>query len=45
MILPDGEIVMQALDHVITFNPSKMNTLNDSARYEIYPKLIRLMVN
>lgn len=45
MILPDGEIVMQALDHVIAFNPSKMKTLDDSVRFKIYPKLIRLMVN
>lgn len=45
MILPDGEVVMQALDHVIAFNPSKMRTLDDSVRFEIYPKLIRLLVN
>ena len=45
MILPDGEIVMQALDHVIAFNPSKMKTLDDSVNFEIYPKLIRLLVN
>ena len=45
MILPDGEIVMQALDHVIAFNPSNMKTLNDSIKFEIYPKLIRLLVN
>ncbi|MBO4721005.1 MAG: helix-turn-helix domain-containing protein [Prevotella sp.] len=45
MILPDGEIVMQALDHVISFNPSKMITLTDSVKFKIYPKLIRLLVN
>ena len=45
MIQPDGEIVMQALDHVITFNPDKMKTLDDSVQFEIYPKLIRMLVN
>jgi AraC-like DNA-binding protein len=45
MLLPDGEIVMQALDHVIAFNPSKMKTLDDSVKFKIYPKLIRLLVN
>ena len=45
MILEDGTIVMQALDHVLTFNPDKMATLNDSSISDIYPKLIRLYVN
>ena len=45
MILPNGEIVMQALDHVISFNPDEMKTLNDSIKFEIYPKLTRLLVN
>lgn len=43
--LPDGSIVMQMLDHVVEFNPSKMVTLEEGAFNEIYPKLIRLMVN
>ena len=45
MRLPDGSIAMQMLDHVVEFNPSEMTTMNDSAFREIYPKLIRLMVN
>lgn len=45
MVLSDGTVVMQALDHVITFNPSKMSTISDSVSSEIYPKLIRLFVN
>ena len=45
MLMPNGEIVMQALDHVIAFNPNEMQTLNDSVKFEIYPKLTRLLVN
>ena len=43
--LPDGSIVMQTLDHVIKFNPNEMHTLDDRALVEVYPKLVRLMVN
>ena len=45
MLLPDGNVVMQALDHVIAFNPDGMITLTDGSEMEIYPKLIRLFVN
>ena len=45
MILEDGEIVMQALDHVITFNTTHMATTNDKINLSIYPKLVRLFVN
>lgn len=45
MILGDGTIVMQSLDHVLTFNPGKMATLGDSVLSEIFPKLISLHVN
>ena len=45
LMLPDGEVVIQALDHVVTFNPNHMKTLDDSVRWQIYPKLIRLFVN
>ena len=45
MILDDGTVVMQALDHVLAFNPNKMATLRESAKSDIYPKLIRLFVN
>ena len=43
--LADGTIVMQMLDHVIEFNPSKMRTITDNVSFEIYPKLVRLLVN
>lgn len=43
--LPDGTIVMQMLDHVIEFNPNEMHTLDDRALIDVYPKLVRLMVN
>ena len=45
MLLSDGTVVMQALDHVITFNPEEMKTLTDKVKFEIYPKLIRLFIN
>ena len=43
--LSDGTIAMQMLDHVIEFNPDKMVTITKGVAYDIYPKLIRLMVN
>lgn len=43
--LPDGTITMQMLDHVIEFNPDKMKTIAQGVKYDIYPKLIRVMVN
>ena len=45
MRLADGTIALQMLDHVIEFNPDKMVTISEGVAYEIYPKLIRLMVN
>ena len=44
MKLDDGTIVMQSLDHIVTFHPKKLQSglLSDM---KIYPKLIRLMVN
>ena len=45
MILDDGTIVMQALDHVLAFNPNNMATIRQSNNSDIYPKLIRLYVN
>ena len=43
--LADGTIALQMLDHVVEFNPEKMMTLREGVFKEIYPKLIRLMVN
>ena len=43
--LNDGTIAMQMLDHVIEFNPSNMATITGVVSYDIYPKLVRVMVN
>ena len=45
MMLPNGDVVMQALDHVLVFNPDNMRTLDETVEFELYPKLIRLFVN
>ena len=45
LLLSDGTSAMQMLDHVIEFNPEQMETITERIAYEIYPKLIRLMVN
>lgn len=45
MLLPDGQIAMQSLDHVVLFDPTKMATLDSNYPFKIYPKLIKLYVN
>ena len=45
MCLDDGLVVMQTLDHVLTFSPSEMQTLTEKTHYKIYPKLVKLLVN
>ncbi|MBE6271437.1 MAG: helix-turn-helix domain-containing protein [Prevotella ruminicola] len=45
ILLPDGKIAMQSLDHVVLFDPTKMATLDNDYPFKIYPKLIKLMVN
>ena len=45
MLLADGSVAMQMLDHVIEFNPDKMVTIAGHVNYDIYPKLVRVMVN
>ena len=42
--LNDGTIVMQSLDHIVTFNPHHFHT-DSLSRMVLYPKLIRLTVN
>ena len=44
MRLSDGTIVMQALDHVVEFNPLKMTTMK-SNNMLLHPKFVRLQVN
>lgn len=43
--LDDGTIALQMLDHVIEFNPDRMRTIVEGVSYDIYPKLIKLLVN
>ena len=44
-MLDDGTIIMQAIDHVICFNPDDLEEVNTPHPYKLFPKLIRLMVN
>ena len=43
--LDDGTIVMQSLDHVVTFNPRSMATLKAMLDLPMYPKLTSMLVN
>lgn len=43
--LQDGTIVMQSIDHVVTFNPKNFKLLSHEETFLLYPKLTRLMVN
>ena len=45
MKLPTGEIVMQALDHVVSFNPKDFLPIFNQEPYVMYPKLSKLLVN
>ena len=44
MRLSDGTIVMQALDHVVSFNPMKMSIMEGN-NILLHPKFVRLQVN
>lgn len=44
-MLDDGTIIMQAIDHVVRFNPDDLEEVNTPHPYKLFPKLIRLMVN
>lgn len=43
--LADGTIVMQALDHVVTFNPKDFGQMIPEEPYQMFPKLTGLRVN
>lgn len=44
MRLADGTVVMQSLDHMVTFNPASFH--HDAFKdFKFYPKLVGLMVN
>ena len=45
MLLPDSQIVMQTIDHVLIFNPENFDFVNKPQPYSLLPKLSRLMVN
>ncbi|MBR1410185.1 MAG: helix-turn-helix domain-containing protein [Prevotella sp.] len=45
MRLSDGRIVMQSLDHVLEFDPKALVMASGNYSFDIYPKLVRLMVN
>lgn len=45
LCLSNGDIAMQSLDHVVTFNPDRMSKASGSQSFELYPKLIRMMIN
>lgn len=45
MLLPDGQIIMQAIDHVIAFNPDDLKDTNTPRPYKLFPKLVNLRVN
>lgn len=43
--LDDGRIVMQALDHMMVFQPADFMTLDKRYASKLYPKLVKIMVN
>lgn len=43
--LPSGEIVMQAIDHVVKFNPKNFVSLFEQEPYQMHLKLTKLLVN
>lgn len=45
LLLPDSQIVMQTIDHVLLFRPSSIKYVNTPQHYKLFPKLARLMVN
>ena len=45
LCLDDGTIIMQALDHVISFHPKDFEQVNGRKPFKLYPKLVKLMVN
>ena len=45
MCLDDGTIVMQAIDHVVSFHPDQFGSVNGKDSIKLFPKLIRILVN
>ena len=45
MKLPNGQIIMQSLDHVVMFDPVNFQHFFNMDAYVMYPKLSKLLVN
>lgn len=45
MMLPDSQIVMQGIDHVVVFRPEDLEEVNTPHNYKLFPKLTKIMVN
>ena len=43
--LDDGTIIMQSIDHIVTFDPSDFTTVNVSRPLSLHPEFVRLLVN
>lgn len=43
--LDDGTIMMEGLDHIVTFHPDSFGVINDRKPHKLYPKMTRLQVN
>ena len=45
MLLDNGHIIMQAIDHIVEFSPEDLYEVSTPHPYKFYPKLIQLLVN
>ena len=46
ILLPDGTVAMQGIEHVVAFNPSDLSEVNQPHLItDIKPKLVRMLVN
>ena len=43
-LMDDGSIIMQSLDHMVTFNPASFHSLTTD-EFILYPKLVHLQMN
>jgi AraC-like DNA-binding protein len=45
LLMPNGSIIMQAIDNVVEFNPEDLYEISTPHPYKLFPKLIQLLVN
>lgn len=45
VVMDDGRIVMQSIDHIVVFNPDDLEEINTPHPYTLYPKLVKVMAN